>query len=114
MDPIRLLLSLILGLFPRLLHFAAIPLATVSRINSRQQLRDYAIGHDFLGWYRVTLEVRHIGWPALRVIAISEWSRSRPGQKGKTPDNFLRQNLSSKNELKQSARSSSTEDHRRR
>jgi len=79
MDPIRLLLSLILGLFPHLLHLTAIPLAVVPRSNSRQRLRDYAIGHDWLGWYRVTLEVRATGWPALRVVAISEWSRIRPG-----------------------------------
>ena len=49
MDPIRLLLSLVLGLFPQLLHLTAIPLAMVPRAGSRQQLRDYAIGHDWLG-----------------------------------------------------------------
>jgi hypothetical protein len=81
MDPIRLLLSLILGMFPRLLHLTAIPLAVVPRINSRQQLRDYAIGHDWLGWYRITLEVRAVGWPTLRVIAVSDWCRFRPGRK---------------------------------
>ena len=81
MDPIRLLLCLILGLFPRLLHFAATPLAVVPRAGSRQQLRDYAIGHDWLGWYRVTLEIRATGWPALRVIAISDRSHFQPGRK---------------------------------
>ena len=80
MDPIRLLLSLSLGLFPRLLHLTAIPLATVPRSHRSSELRDYAIGHDRLGWYRVTLEVRAIGWPTLRVIAVSAWSRFRPGK----------------------------------
>ena len=78
MDPIRLLLSLILGLFPCLLQMAAIPLAASPRLGSRQKLRDYAIGHDWLGWYRITLEMRATGWPTLRVIAISDWSRRRP------------------------------------
>jgi hypothetical protein len=86
MDPIRLLLSFILGMFPRLLHLTAIPLAVVPRMNSRQQLRDYAIGHDWLGWYRVTLEVRAVGWPTLRVIAVSDWSRFRPGRKNRADD----------------------------
>ena len=80
MDPIRLLLSLILGMFPQLLHLTAVPLAAVPRLNSKQQLRDYAIGHDWLGWYRFTLEVRAVGWPTLRVIAVSDWSRLRPGR----------------------------------
>lgn len=88
MDPIRLLLSFILGLFPQLLHLTAIPLATVPRAGSRQQLRDYAIGHDWLGWYRVTLEVRVASWPSLRVVAISEWSRMQPGKRGKTHDHI--------------------------
>lgn len=88
MDPIRLLLSLILGLFPQLLYLTAIPLATVPRSGSRQGLRDYAIGHDWLGWYRVTLEVRVSSWPALRVVAISEWSRMQPGKRGKTNDHI--------------------------
>jgi len=88
MDPIRLLLSLVLGLFPQLLHLTAIPLATVPRSGSRQQLRDFAIGHDWLGWYRVTLEVRVSSWPSLRVVAISEWSRSQPGRRGKTNDHI--------------------------
>jgi len=81
MDPIRLLLSLSLGLFPQLLHLAAIPLAVVPRNNRySRELREYAIGHDRLGWYRVTLEVRATGWPALRVVAVSAWSRFRPGK----------------------------------
>ena len=88
MDPIRLLLSLVLGLFPQLLHLTAIPLAMVPRAGSRQQLRDYAIGHDWLGWYRVTLEVRISSWPALRVVAISEWSRLQPGAQRKTNDHI--------------------------
>ena len=88
MDPIRLLLCLVLGLFPQLLHLTAIPLATVPRAGSRQQLRDYAIGHHWLGWYRVTLEVRISGWPALRVVAISEWSRVQPGSGGKSNDHI--------------------------
>ena len=88
MDPIRLLLSLILGLFPQLLHLTAIPLATVPRSGSRQQLRDYAIGHDWSGWYRVTLEVRAFSWPSLRVVAISQWSRIQPGGRGKTNDHI--------------------------
>ncbi len=86
MDPIRLLLSLAFGLFPQLLYLTAIPLATVPRLSSRQQLRDYAVGHDWLGWYRVTLEVRAVGWPTLRVIAVSDWSRLRPGRKVNSDD----------------------------
>jgi hypothetical protein len=78
MDPIRLLLTLILGLFPRILHHAAIPLATVLNSRSRQHFCDYALGHDRLGWYRVTLEVRPAGYPAFRVVEISQWSRGRP------------------------------------
>ena len=88
MDPIRLLLSLVLGLFPQLLYLTAVPLAVVPRRNqrSRQQLCDYAIGHDWFGWYRVTLEIHAVGWPALRVIAVYPWSRLRPGQSRGTLD----------------------------
>jgi len=111
MDPIRLLLSLILGLFPQLLHLTAIPLATVPRAGSRQQLRDYAIGHDLLGWYRVTLEVRVSSWPALRVVAISEWSRIQPGRQGKINDHIRYSKIKESKSSDGEARSSSERTH---
>ena len=86
MNPIHLLLSFVLGLFPQLLYLTAIPLAAVQPSRrSNQQRCDYAMGHDWFGWYRVTLEIRAFGWPTLRVIAVSSWSRLRPGQSRKTP-----------------------------
>lgn len=115
MDPIRLMLCLILGLFPQLLHLTAIPLATVPRTGSRQQLRDYAIGHDWFGWYRVTLEVSVSSWPSLRVVAISQWSRMQPGKQGRTKDH-IRNSKDSSNatgEAHPSSSSKSRQDRRR-
>ena len=75
MDPIRLLLCLTLGLFPRVLHYIAVPIASAPARRNHRRSFEYAIGHSWLGWYRITLELKSSGWPRLHFIEVSNWSR---------------------------------------
>ena len=73
MELIRILMSLIVGLFPRLFHQAAIPLATVPQNSSHGEIQQFALELQWFGWYRVTIEFRPTRFPQLKVIEVISW-----------------------------------------
>ena len=90
MNLIRYLLSLAIGLFPQLLHHAAVPLATSPQCSSRDQVRQFAIGNSWFGWYRITVEFRPYQFPQFKLVEMTRWGdQPLPGREqvaGKKPD----------------------------
>lgn len=73
MDLIRYVLSLLFALFPQLLHHAAVPLATTPLSSSGEQIRQFAIGNSWLGWYRMTLLFRPYQFPQFKLVDLTRW-----------------------------------------
>ncbi len=73
MDLIRYLLSLIIALFPQLLQHAAVPLATAPQSSSGNQIRQFAIGNSWFGWYRITLLFRPFQFPQFKLVDMTPW-----------------------------------------
>jgi len=89
MDLIRYLLSLIIALFPQLLHHAAVPLATAPQSSSGNQIRQFAIGNSWFGWYRITLQFRPFQFPQFKLVDLTPW--------GDQPLPFMKNNSSAEN-----------------
>jgi hypothetical protein len=84
MDLLHFLLSILIGLFPKILLFSparhhpgsASDRRSRTRFSAGYSTKEYIIGHRRIGWYCVTVEVIPDDWLPCRVIDISTWKHN--------------------------------------
>lgn len=81
MDLIHFLLSVLIGLFPKLLQFspAQQPMSSARRRQQKSRMagrhkREFIVGHRRIGWYCLSVEVYPDDWLRYRVVGISTWN----------------------------------------